>query len=137
MKNKTVRIVIWIIFILCCLASGAYFSMTPYWWGERDGSGILLWFCTVIPFLILQFSVMIFAMIADMEGSIPFKSYAIVFAGSLGVFLLNWLFQYLLTEFDYFSELRTPAWMWIGYVSLPFIYGGVSYFLFKNRMTLS
>lgn len=131
MKNKTVRIVIWVVFILCCMVSGAYFSMTPYLWGERDGSGILLWFFTVIPFLILLFSVMIFAMIADQDESISFKPYAVVFVGSLGVFLLNWLFPYFLTRFPYYSQLHTPAWMWILYVALPFVYGGISYVLFK------
>ena len=131
MKNKTVRIVIWVVFILCCMVSGAYFSMTPYLWGERDGSGILLWFFTVIPFLILHFSVMISAMIMDLDESISFKPYAVVFVGSLGVFLLNWLFPYFFTGFPYFSEIKTPTWMWIGYISLPFIYGGVSYNLSK------
>ena len=132
MKNKIKRICIWILFSLFVLASGAVASVIPYSWGERDGSGILLWFFTIIPFLILLFSVIMIAIAAYNGKSIFHKPYMVVFYGSLGLFFLNWLVPYMLVNFDYFSELGASIWMWIMYVGLPFIYGGVSYFLFKK-----
>ena len=130
MKNKTVRIVIWVVFILCCMVSGAYFSMTPYLWGERDGSGILLWFFTVIPFMSILFLALVISIFGNLE-KYSVKPHVAVIVGSAVVFFLNFLFPYIYVEFDYFREIKTPTWMWIGYVCLPFIYGGISFALFK------
>ncbi|MBO7635633.1 MAG: hypothetical protein J6S89_03550 [Paludibacteraceae bacterium] len=155
MKNKALRIVIWIVFILCCTLIGECFSSTPYIWGEvspmlyslfalpafiyfspflleRDGIGILLWVFTVIPFMILLFSVLMYAIFRNEEKH-SVKPYVAVFVGSAAVFFLNFLFPCICisVKYDYFSEIETPTWMWIGYVCLPFIYGGISFILFK------
>ncbi len=126
MKKRILKIVIWVVFILFCLASGAAVSMAPYMWGERDGSGFLVWCFTIIPFLVLLLSVLLCAIYickSDKQTVVPC---VIVFIGSAAVFLLNFLFPH-----SHFRGLHTPIRMWILYVSLPFVYGGISYFLFK------
>ena len=130
MKNKALKIVIWIVFILCCTLIGAYFSMAPYMWGERDGSGILLWFFTVIPFMIILFFALVISIFGNLEKH-SVKPHVAVIVGSAVVFFLNFLFPYIYVRFDYFREIDTPVWMWILYVCLPFIYGGISFILFN------
>ena len=126
MKNKALRIVIWIVFILCCTLIGAYFSMAPYMWGERDGSGILLWIFTVIPFMIILFLALVISIFGNLEKH-SVKPHVAVIVGSAIVFFLN-----LIPTGFRFDELHTPVWMWILYVCLPFIYGGLTYILSKK-----
>ena len=131
MKNRILKIVIWVVFVLLCLASGAVVSVAPYMWGERDGSGVLLWIFTVIPFLLLLLSALVCPIYNVDEIKKYVEPYKAVFLGSEDVFLLNFLLPFLMVRFDYFKEINTPIWMWLLYVCLPFIYGGISYFLFK------
>lgn len=130
MKKRNLRIVVWVFFILFCLVSGAAVSVAPYLWGERDGSGVLLWIFTVIPFLLLLLSALLCPICIGMIKKYV-KPYVAVFLGSEAVFLLNFLVPFIMVRFDYFSEIDTPIWMWILYVCLPFVYGGISYHLFN------
>lgn len=126
MKNKALRIVIWVVFILCCMVFGAIFSMVPYSWGERDGSGVLLWVFTIIPFLSFLLLALLYAIFGNVE-----KPYVSVFVSSAVIFFLNFLVPYVFVRFDYFKEIDVPAWLWILYVSSPFIYGCLYYIMFK------
>lgn len=98
-------------------------SMFPYAWGERDGSGILLWVFTVWVFYIALIAALIAAGVRmkNYEDGKMKPSY-IVLIGSALTFFLNWLFPYIFVNFDYFQELNTAAWMWIIYLLLPVIY---------------
>ncbi|MBO4531242.1 MAG: hypothetical protein J5767_11470 [Paludibacteraceae bacterium] len=136
MKNKALRIVIWIVFILCCTLIGTYFSSTPYILGgvslELYSLFALLWNFTVIPFMILLFTVLMYAIFRNVEKH-SVKPHVAVIVGSAVVFFLNFLFPCICISVnnDYFREIGTPTWIWILYVSLPFIYGGISFILFK------
>ncbi|MEE3483877.1 MAG: hypothetical protein VZQ98_06100 [Bacteroidales bacterium] len=128
MKNRILKFVIWTVFILFYLASGAVVSVAPYMWGERDGSGVFVWFLTIIPFLFLLLFVLLCAIFVNVIKKTVIPS--IIFCvGSAVVFLVNFLYPH--HSFADLSELNTPIWMWILYVCLPFVYGGISYYLFK------
>lgn len=98
-------------------------SMMPYNWGSRDGSGILLWFLTAIPFFLLLITPMIAAYIT--------QNPKILLIGSIVAFFLNWFVPFCLVNFNYFSDIKTTKSEWALYVAMPFIYGACGYIIMK------
>jgi len=86
-KIKTVKI---IVFALLYLLSGFILSMVPYWGGERDGCGLLLWIFTVIPFLFFLIATLIVAILA-LRNIWRYSFSKVILIGSTITFWLNWV----------------------------------------------
>ncbi len=98
-------------------------SYLPYDWGEKCGSGILLWVFTAIPFFLLLITPMIAAYITQNPKTL--------LIGSIVAFFLNWFVPICLAKFNYFSDIKTTKSEWALYVAMPFIYGACGYIIMK------
>ncbi len=121
-----------IIFILFYLLSGFILSMTPYRWGERDGSGGLLWFVTIIPFLFFHIATLIVAILA-LKKEFEFSFSKAILIGSTITFMLNWLVPFLLVHFksEYFIETASFG-EWVLYIAMPATYYGFAKLFFRD-----
>lgn len=116
------------IFSLFYFVSGFKLSSAPYAWGMGDGSGLLLWIAVVAPFMLLMFLPLFGALYVDRNKK-RIKPYLVIFAGSALLFLLNWLIPRLTCGGA--KYLHTSTSEWILYACMPFLYGGISYFIFE------
>lgn len=123
---RIAKITRFMIFSLLYIVSGGIASAVPYMWGDRDGCGLLVWIWAVILFILSMVTIIVIAALVE-RGRSKIKPYVVIFYGSLLLFFLNWIIPFLMVNFNYFSEINTQPWMWMLYVALPFIYGGVAY----------
>ncbi len=131
---KIVKCLIFCLFSAACLGSGLYASGFAYRWGSGDGSGALVWiFCVSWLFALLMIALLVIALLIFTK-TIEFpriKPHVAIFLGTAGLFFLNWFIPYCNNWGGKPYSVRTSTWEWILYASLPFIYGGVSYLMFK------
>ena len=128
-KIKTVKI---IVFALLYLLSGFILSMVPYWSGERDGCGLLLWIFTIIPFLFFLIAALIVA-ILELKNIFECSFSKAILIGSTITFLLIWLVSLCTNNYipEYF--IRTASfWSWVLYFTMPAIYYGLAKLLFRD-----
>ncbi|MBR4840374.1 MAG: hypothetical protein IK005_07850 [Paludibacteraceae bacterium] len=126
--KEVAKLVCLSIFSLFYFVSGFKLSSAPYDWGLGDGSGLLLWIAVVALFLLLMFLPLIGALYVDRNKK-RIKPYVVIFAGSALLFLLNWLIPRLTCGGAKYLDTSTSEW--ILYASMPFLYGGISYFIFE------
>lgn len=128
-KMKTIKI---IIFALLYFLSGFILSLVPYWSGERDSCGILLWFFTIIPFLYFHIATLIVAILA-LKKEFEFSFSKVILIGSTITFILNWQVPFLFFDFisEYFIETAS-FWSWVLYFAMPVIYYGLAKLFFRD-----